>query len=255
MESWKCMGSQNPVAIVTGSSRGIGAETAKLLGQHDVDVVVNFKESRSEGLELVEEIEQLGSRAVALKADVADPNEVSQLVSEAHSEFGRIDYLVNNAGAILRPGHWEEINEETWRKTLDINLKGVFNCTRTVAPYLEENGSGKIVNVSSTYAMMGAAPVIAYSAANAGVLSLTRSFAKELAPKVTVNTVAFGNIDTDMTASAGEEFIEQTIDATPLGRLGSPEEAASAIKSLLLTEASNFITGETLVVDGGHRLN
>lgn len=244
---------KNGVVIVTGSSRGIGKAIALALAREGLRVVINYLQSEKEAGEVVQEIKKMDHDAFEVKADVAKMEDVELLVDEAIKQFGSIDYLVNNAGVILRPGDWKDITEETWRRTIDVDLKGVFNCIKVVAPYMLKQRQGKIVNLTSTYGIIGAAPVIAYTASKAGVINLTRSFAKELAPYITVNAVAPGNIETELTASAGKEFLEQVIQSTPLRRLGKPEDVANAVV-FLLSDKSDFITGHVLVVDGGHMM-
>lgn len=244
---------KNKIAIVTGSSRGIGKATAIALAKEGAKVVVNYLKSEDKAKEVVKEIENLGSSAIAVKTDVANAKDVERLVNETISEFGRIDILVNNAGVIVRPDYYKDLTEESWQRSIDVNLKGVFNCTKAVTPYMLKQKSGKIVNITTTYAEMGSVYVIGYTTAKAGVITLTKAFAKELAPYITVNAIAPGNIDTDMTAGAGEEFIKMTIEQTPLKRLGKPEEVADAVVFLVSPKA-DFITGVTLVVDGGHSL-
>jgi len=215
-------------------------------------VVANYLTSEEQAKELVRHISEF-SKAIAVRADVADATQVRILVEQTLKAFGRADVLVNNAGAILRPGDWQSMTEEVWQRTLDTNLLGVLNCIRSFAPVFLRQESGKIINITSTYGILGAAPVIAYTTAKAGVINMTHAFAKELAPFVTVNAVAPGNIDTEMTRAAGEEFIHSTIEATPLRRLGQPEDVANAV-SFLASPKADFITGQVIVVDGGHML-
>jgi 3-oxoacyl-[acyl-carrier protein] reductase len=238
-------------ALITGASRGIGRATALKLASEGADVVINYVSSESDAEDVAAEVREMGSDAITVEADVASLDTVEEMVETA-VEFGSgIDCLVNNAGIIPGPSDWQSIDEETWERTFDVNLRGVFNCIREIGPLLVEQGHGSIVNVGSTWSMMGASPVIAYTAAKAGVLSLTQSFASTLAPEVRVNAVAFGTINTDMTAGSGDEFIEKVISETPLNRLGRPGEAAEAIY-FLLSDQCEFIHGETLIVDGGH---
>lgn len=238
-------------ALVTGASRGIGRATALKLAAEGADIVINYHSSEDAAEDVAREVRETGSEAITVQADVASPKAVEDMVQET-VEFGSgIDCLVNNAGAIPVPNDWQSIDEHTWERTFDVNLRGAFHCIREVGPLLVEQGHGSIVNVGSTWSMMGASPVVAYSAAKAGVLSLTQSFAATLAPEVRVNAVAFGTIDTDMTAASGDEFIEEVITETPLNRLGRPEEAAEAIH-FMLSDKCEFIHGETLIVDGGH---
>jgi 3-oxoacyl-[acyl-carrier protein] reductase len=240
------------VAVITGASQGIGRAEALALAKDGMYIVINYLHSAKEAEELVQDIEQF-SRAKAIRADVTDPVQVQNTVEETLNIFGHIDVLVNNAGAIPRPGDWQNITEEVWQQTLDINLRGTFNCIRYFSPIFQRQQSGKIINTTSTYGIIGATPVVAYTAAKAGVIDLTRGFAKELAPYVTVNAVAPGNIDTEMTRGAGEEFVHATIESTPLKRLGTVEDVANVV-SFLASSRADFITGQVIVVDGGHML-
>ena len=242
----------NKVAIITGASRGIGRATAIVLAKEGAKIVIDYLNSEEKADEVVQEIKELGGQAIAVKADVAQAGDVERLTEETIKQFGSIDILVNNAGIIVRPSDWKNISDEDWQRTLDVNLKGVFNCIKIVAPYMLRQKRGRIVNISSTYGIFGAASVVAYVAAKAGVLTLTRSFAKELAPYVTVNAIAPGHIKTDLTPKR-EGFIESISEATPLKRLGEVEDVAHAV-AFLVSDRADFITGQFLAVDGGHML-
>lgn len=247
------LGLQNKTAVVTGASRGIGKAIALALGREGVAVVVNYLQSEMEAQQVVQDVKALGSEAIAVQADVASPLEVEDLLQQSLNKFGRVHLLVNNAGVILRPSGWKNLTEQDWQRMVDINLKGVFNCIRTFASHMLQEKEGKIVNIASAYGIIGSAPVIAYSAAKGGVISITKSFAKELAPYITVNAVAPGTIDTSMTRSSGQDFVNSVIAATPLKRLGKPEEVANAV-TFLLSSKADFITGHVLVIDGGYML-
>ena len=240
------------VAVITGASRGIGSAIAIALAESNMKIVVNYLKSEDEAANLVEKINGV-SEAVKVKADISNPDEVKYLLNESLQKFERVDILVNNAGAVVRPGDWQSITPDEWLKTIDINLSSVFYCTKAFSTVFMQQKSGKIINISSTYGITGAAPVIAYTAAKSGVINLTRSFAKELAPYITVNAVAPGNIDTDMTRGAGQEFIDFVVNETPLKRLGTPEDVANTVNFLASSKA-DFITGQIIVVDGGHML-
>src|SRR6266404_4802492 len=170
------------VAVITGASRGIGRAVAATLAKEGMYVVVNYFAAAEEAKQVVNDINRF-SKAIAVRADVTDTRQVEALVNETIETFGQVDVLVNNAGVILRPGDWQNITDEVWQRTLDVNLKGSFNCIRYFAPFLRES-YGKIVNTTSTYGILGAAPVVAYTTAKAGIINLTRAFAKELAPAI-----------------------------------------------------------------------
>ncbi len=239
------------VALVTGSSRGIGRAIVEELADAGYVVVINHRDSARAAQELAEHVDQ-HTRSLVVCADVTDRDAVQHMADAILGTFGRLDVLVNNAGATLA-GDWRKLDPVTWSRCLDVNVTSAFNCIQAFAPALAATGRGRIVNIGSTYAQMGVGAIAAYAAAKAGVVSLTTSFAKELAPHVLVNTVAPGNIDTDMTRAAGEEFVSATIARTPLARLGHPSEVAHVV-AFLVSDAASFITGQTIVLDGGHSL-
>ena len=240
---------QNKVAIITGSSRGIGRATALLFAKEGAKVVVNYKTEKKKAEEVAEAIGK--KNCLVVQADVATEEGVQKLVGETLKRFGRIDILVNNAGAIGERG-WKT-GIEAWSTTLDINLTSVWLMTKEVAPFMEQQGGGTIVNLTSTVGILGVAPILAYSCAKGGLVSMTKAFAKELAPKIRVNAVAPSNVMTDMTQSAGPDLIELFRQQTPLKRIAKPEELAKAILFLASDDAS-YITGHILVVDGGYSL-
>jgi len=240
---------QNKVAIITGSSRGIGRATALLFAKEGAKVVVNYKTEKKKAEEVAEAIGK--KNCLVVQADVATEEGVKKLVGETLTRFGRIDILVNNAGAIGERG-WKT-GIEAWSTTLDINLTSVWLMTKEVAPFMEQQGGGTIVNLTSTVGILGVAPILAYSCAKGGLVSMTKAFAKELAPKIRVNAVAPSNVMTDMTQSAGPDLIELFRQQTPLKRIAKPEELAKAILFLASDDAS-YITGHILVVDGGYSL-
>ena len=240
---------QNKVAIITGSSRGIGRATAILFAKEGAKVVVNYIKEKKKAEEVIKVIEKQNSLLV--QADVAMEEGVKKLVEGTMKRFGRIDILVNNAGAIGERG-WKT-GIEAWYTTLDINLTSVWLMIKEVAPFMEQQGGGSIVNLTSTVGLLGVAPILAYSCAKGGLVSMTKAFAKELAPKIRVNAVAPSNVMTDMTQSAGPDLIEFFRIETPLKRIATPEELAKAILFLASDDAS-YITGDVLVVDGGYSL-
>jgi NAD(P)-dependent dehydrogenase (short-subunit alcohol dehydrogenase family) len=241
---------KDKVAVITGSSRGIGRATAFLFAQEGAKVIVNFRTNKKEAQKVISEIGE--DNSLLVQADVSKEDEVKKLVSKTIKKFGRIDILINNAGEIIRPGDWKS-DVGTWHETLDTNLTSAWLMTREVAPQMLKNGSGSIVNVVSVYGFLGAAPVLAYTSAKGGLITMTKSFAKELAPFIRVNAVAPSNVMTDMTKGAGKELIEFFRQQTPLKRIAKPEELAKAIL-FLASDDSSYVTGEVLVVDGGYSL-
>ena len=179
--------------------------------------------------------------------------EVKKMVEDISQKYGTIDVLVNNAGVIIRPGDWKHISDEQWDSTYRVNAKGTYNCIKAMRDLFNEDSICHIVNVSSTVGLNGAAAVLAYGAAKAAVINMTRSFAKEFAPSIVVNSVAPGNIDTEMTNSAGNDVIDWIVNETPLKRLGRTDEVADLV-SFLCSQNSNFITGQVICIDGGYSL-
>ena len=241
---------KNKVAIITGSSRGIGKAVAILFAEEGAKVVINCKDQTEDEKKIVNAIGK--NKAIFIQADISKEEDVKRLVSETIKKFGRIDILVNNAGVIFREGNWKS-SEEIWHATMNINLTSAWLMIREVAPIMTKNGSGSIVNISSIYGFLGAASVLAYSSAKGGIITMTKAFAKELAPNIRINAVAPGNVITDMTKEAGKKVIKFFEQQTPLKRSAEPDEIAKAILFLASSDAS-FITGELLVVDGGYSL-
>lgn len=239
---------QGKVALVTGASRGIGRATALALASEGAAIVVNYASSSSAAAEVVTQIEENGGRAIALKANVANSDEVDQLITETMEKFGRIDVLVNNAG-ITRDTLLLRMKLEDWQAVIDLNLTGVFLCTRAVSKIMLKQKSGRIINITSVAGQMGNAGQSNYSASKAGVIGFTKTVARELAPRaITVNAVAPGFITTDMTDGLKSDPILKMI---PLARYGQPEEVAGMIQFLASSPAAAYITGQVFNVDGG----
>jgi len=237
-------------AIVTGASRGIGREIAILLGKEGARVAVNYSGSKEKAEEVVELIKQSGGDAFAIQANVSDADQVKQMIDETLKTFGSIDMLVNNAG-ITRDSLLMRMKEDEWDDVININLKGVFLCTKAVTRQMMKQRAGKIVNLASIVGVIGNPGQANYVAAKAGVIGLTKTTAKELASRnITVNAVAPGFITTDMTEALPEDVKEQMLGSIPLGKLGSAEDVAGAVAFLLSNDA-NYITGQTIHVDGG----
>jgi 3-oxoacyl-[acyl-carrier protein] reductase len=236
------------VAIITGASRGIGRATALALAAEGANVVVNYASSSGAAEEVVKAITDAGGNAIALRADVSKLEQVETLLKDTLDKFGRVDVLVNNAG-ITRDTLLLRMKLEDWQAVIDLNLTGVFLCTRAVSKVMLKQKSGRIINITSVAGQMGNPGQANYSAAKAGVIGFTKTVAKELASRgITVNAVAPGFIATDMTSELKSEEILKYI---PLARYGEPEEVAGMIRFLAADPAAAYITGQVFNVDGG----
>ncbi len=237
------------IALVTGSSRGIGKAIALALAHQGASVVINYAQSAAAAEAVVAQIEtETPGKALALQADVADSAQVEGLFSTVMQTWGRIDIVVNNAG-ITRDGLMIRMKDSDWQAVIDLNLGGVFWCCRQAAKIMLKQRSGRIINITSTSGVMGNAGQSNYSASKAGVIGLTKSLARELAPRgITVNAVAPGFIATEMTQDLK---IEPILAMVPLGRLGQPEEVAGVVRFLAADPAAAFMTGQVIGVDGG----
>ncbi|MBS3113763.1 3-oxoacyl-ACP reductase FabG [Candidatus Woesearchaeota archaeon] len=244
---------ESKVAIVTGSNRGIGRGVAIALAKEGCKVVVNSHEHSKDADDVVEEIKSLGSDAIFVVADVSKEKDVKNLVAKAVKKFGKVDILVNNAG-ILVSGTVTTLTEKDWDKQMDVNLKGVFLCTKyAVEQMLKQGKGGRIINISSIAGLVGFPGISAYCASKGGVTELTREVALDCANYgITVNAIDPGVIVTDMTKAMLNDKATKKIllENTPVGRFGQPEDIGNAAVFLALDESS-FITGHNLVVDGG----
>ena len=239
------------VVLITGASRGIGAATAKLFAREGWRVGINYCHSRQAALNLVEEIRLFGGYAAALPGDVSKPEQAKELIDQTRRELGELDVLVCNAGVALPQQLLTDTTDEQWRNVMSVDLDGVFYTIRAAVPHMVQRQCGSIVTVSSMWGVTGGSCEVAYSAAKAGVIGLTRALAKELGPShIRVNCVAPGVIDTEMNGGLDEEAMEGLKEETPLGRIGQGEDVARSILYLAGDEAS-FITGQVLCVDGG----
>ncbi|AWV33495.1 3-oxoacyl-[acyl-carrier-protein] reductase [Paenibacillus sp. FSL H7-0716] len=237
-------------ALVTGGSRGIGRSIALALAEHGVKVAVNYAGSEAAAQETVARIVELGSEGIAVRGDVGNSEQAENLVKEVLNTWGRIDIVVNNAG-ITRDNLIMRMKEEEFDQVIETNLKGVFNCLKAATRPMMKQRYGRIINISSVVGVTGNPGQANYSAAKAGVIGLTKASARELSSRgITVNCIAPGFIDTDMTRELSEEVRSELEKGIPLARLGRPEEIAMAVV-FLASEGAAYMTGQTLHVDGG----
>lgn len=238
------------VALVTGGSRGIGRAIALQLAAQGADVAVNYRGNAAAAQAVVEQIEGMGRRAIAVQADVADSEAVQAMVKTVSQALGGPHIVVNNAG-ITRDTLLMRMKESDWNEVLDTNLKGAFNVIKAVQRPMMKGRYGRIVNITSIAGVSGNAGQANYASAKAGLIGLTKSVAKELGSRnITCNAVAPGFIPTDLTADLSGALIAQAVELTPLGRLGTVDDIAQAV-TFLASDAAAFITGQVLKVDGG----
>lgn len=241
---------EGKASIVTGGSRGIGREVALVLAESGSDVAVVYQSQADKAAEVIEHIERMGRRALAIQTDVSRAEEVHAMVDRVADELGRIDILVNNAGLskdMLLP----RMTEEDWNLVLSVNLTGVFNCTKAVSRVMLRQRSGRIIQMTSIIGVIGNPGQAAYSAAKAGLIGFTKTVAKELASRgITVNAVAPGFIETDMTRELSDQIKSSILKQIPLQRFGTPRDVAETVKFLVSDKAS-YITGQVIHVNGG----
>ena len=246
------------VALITGGSKGIGRAISLALAEKGADVIINYSSDDSAAKDVVSEIEAIqngqnersGQVVTAIKADVSNSAEVEEMFVQIKKDPGRIDILVNNAG-IIRDKLLMFMTEDDWNRVIDINLKGVYNCCKTAIRLMIGEKYGKIVNMASPSAILGRPGQTNYASSKGGVISFTRSLAREIARfNICVNAVSPGLIKTEMMDELGEDVIKELLSAVPIGRFGTPEEVTGAVL-FLASDKSNYITGQVLSVDGG----
>ena len=244
-----CRRFEGHAALVTGAGSGIGRAIALRLAAEGADVAVNYHQNGQGAAEVVAAIEALGRRAMAVQADVRRPAEVEAMVELVVGAWGRLDVLVNNAG-VVRRGSVHVITEAMWDEVVDVNLKGTFMCAQAAARWMAGAGGGAIVNIASMRGVEGGSSSAHYAAAKAGVIALTKTLARELAPAIRVNAIAPGYVETRIQAALTPAQRATITGATPLAKIGDPAEIAAAVAFMASGDAS-FITGQTLLADGG----
>ena len=241
---------ENKIVLVTGAGRGIGASIAKRFASEGAEVIVNYSGNDEAAQKTVDEITATGGQAQKYKCSVNDSESVKVMIDEIIKEFGRIDILVNNAG-ITKDGLMLRMTDEDFDRVIDVNLKGTFNCTKYVSRYMLKQKSGKIINISSVVGLSGNAGQVNYSASKAGIIGITKSAAKELSSRgITVNAVAPGYVDTDMTKVLSDTIRNEILKNIPLQRMGNVEDISNCV-AFLASEDASYITGQVISVDGG----
>lgn len=241
------------VAVITGSSRGIGRVIALEFAKEGAKIVVNYSKSKDEATRVVKEVQELGSEAIEVQADVSSESDVKKLFNEAVKSYGYVSILVNNAGHGSKD-YWNmslwDINKNVWDEIFSVDLWGAFLCSKEASKIMINHGHGSIVNIASTPGIAGGSDGIVYAIAKSGVIGLTKTLANILAPKIRVNAVALGSIKTGWLQWLNNKDIEELINHIPLKRLGEPEEVAKVVL-FLASQDSSYITGQVIVVDGG----
>lgn len=241
---------ENKIVLVTGAGRGIGSSIAKRFASEGAEVIVNYSGNDEAAQKTVDEITATGGQAQKYKCSVNDSESVKVMIDEIIKKFGRIDILVNNAG-ITKDGLMLRMTDEDFDRVIDVNLKGTFNCTKYVSKYMLKQKSGKIINISSVVGLSGNAGQVNYSASKAGIIGITKSAAKELSSRgITVNAVAPGYVDTDMTKVLSDNIGNEILKNIPLQRMGNVEDISNCV-AFLASEDASYITGQVISVDGG----
>ena len=241
----------NKTVVITGASKGIGAATAIRFAEKGYNVVINYNNSYESARLLTVSLKNRGLPVTAIKADVSNKLEVELLIKETIDRFGGVDILVNNAG-ISKIGLIDEIDDYDVGQIFDVNLKGVYNCCKSVAPFMVKQKYGRIINITSMWGQVGASCEVAYSASKAGVIGLTKALAKELAPSnITVNAVSPGLIETSMNSNITIEDLNAFVEDIPIGRIGEANDVANAVL-FLASDSSDYITGQIIGVNGGY---
>ncbi len=243
----------NRVALITGGGRGIGRAIALKVAAAGYDVAVNYCQSAAGAEEIASQIIILGRRAIAVQADVADPQAVSAMVAQVEDKLGSVSLLVNNAG-LSWTGLFQDTDADTWRRLFAVNVDGAYHCIQAVLPRMLREKEGNIINITSIWGLHGASCEVAYAATKAALVGMTKSLAAELAPSgIRVNAVAPGCIASDMLDALGEDTVKLLREQTPMGRIGTAEEVAKVVRFLASAD-SEFVTGQVITADGGFTL-
>ena len=239
----------NKVVVVTGGSRGLGAATVRRFASEGANVVINYTEHQDAAEALKKEVDAYGVKSLLVKADVGDEASVKTMVDKVVSEFGAVDVLVNNAGIVFDIPFADKSSDQ-WRRTMDVNLNGVYYCTKYFMPHINKNGN--IVNISSTNGIDAYHPdSVDYDVSKAGVIMFTKAMARSLAPEVRINCVAPGWFDTDINADLPKDYVQSETEKISMGRFGQPGEIASVV-AFLASDDARYMTGSVVVVDGGY---
>ena len=237
--------------LITGASRGIGRATARLFGEKGYKVAINYNRSEVEARSLRDSIIADGGCAEVFRADVSDENQVKSMIEGIEANFGGVDILVNNAGVAPNQALFTDFSAEDAKFVFDTNVFGMMNCARNVIPYMVNQKSGKIINISSIWGICGGSCEVLYSSSKAAIIGFTKALAKELAPSgICVNCVAPGMIETDMNSHLSKEDMDAFCQEVPMGRIGTPSDVAETVL-FLAEDGSSYITGQVITVDGG----
>ena len=240
----------NKTAIITGASKGIGRQMAKAFAENGYNLLINYNNSKKEAEELCQQLNSKGIIAYAYRADVSDRKQVDSMVEFCIKTFRNIDLLINNAG-VAQSILFTDITQDDWKRMIDINLTGVFNCTQSVVKYMISEKKGKIINISSIWGMVGGSCEVHYSTVKAGIIGFTKALAKELGPSnIQVNSIAPGVIQTDMLKGLNDKDLEELKYDTPLMRLGTADDIAECAL-FLASDKADFITGQVISPNGG----